>query len=142
MTKGKVTKAINELKQDLVILLDLQKYVPQKEYHLEVIKAHRDGLLKEMQARNIPIPQFTNHVTDKNVCWRRERKRGRRGEEEERRFEGAISKSSNMRATNATFKKVCGEGRGEEERKRGREEERKRGREEERKRGREEGAIS
>eukprot|EP00026_Physarum_polycephalum_P006764 Phypoly_transcript_06816.p1 GENE.Phypoly_transcript_06816~~Phypoly_transcript_06816.p1 ORF type:complete len:490 (+),score=116.35 Phypoly_transcript_06816:209-1678(+) len=60
-----VTKAINELKQDLVILLDLQKYVSQKEYHLEVIKTHRDMLLKEMQEKNIPIPQLTN--TDKNV---------------------------------------------------------------------------
>lgn len=70
MTKIKVTKALNELKQDLVILLDLQKYVPQKEYHLEVIKSHRDALLKEMQEKNIPVPQFTN-TTDKNVCMER-----------------------------------------------------------------------
>eukprot|EP01112_Ceratiomyxa_fruticulosa_P004286 TRINITY_DN1475_c0_g1_i1.p1 TRINITY_DN1475_c0_g1~~TRINITY_DN1475_c0_g1_i1.p1 ORF type:complete len:456 (-),score=118.34 TRINITY_DN1475_c0_g1_i1:57-1424(-) len=39
-----VTKAFTELRQDIVILLNLQKHVQQKEYHLEVLRAQKATL--------------------------------------------------------------------------------------------------
>lgn len=62
------SKALAEIRQDLVILLDLQKYVPQKEYQLEVMKAHKAGLLKEFASRNIPVPSLHNVTPDRSVC--------------------------------------------------------------------------
>jgi len=52
-----VSKLFNDLRQDIVILLNLQKYVSQKEYQLEVLKAQRRALSEEAEKRGISANQ-------------------------------------------------------------------------------------
>jgi len=50
-----VTKAFTELRQDIVILLNLQKHVQQKEYHLEVLRSQKAALEAKKKESEKPV---------------------------------------------------------------------------------------
>ncbi|EGG17603.1 myb domain-containing protein [Cavenderia fasciculata] len=47
-------RVYNDLKQDMMILLDLQRYFIEKRYHLEILKKQKEFLEKEIQDMNLP----------------------------------------------------------------------------------------
>jgi DNA methyltransferase 1-associated protein 1 len=62
-----VSKMFNDLRQDIVILLDLQKHISQKEYHLEVLKAQRQALFEEFQMQGLVPPSLTTIAPTPNI---------------------------------------------------------------------------
>ncbi|EGC28963.1 hypothetical protein DICPUDRAFT_159517 [Dictyostelium purpureum] len=58
----------NDLKEDVLILLDLQKYYMEKRYHCEILKSQRDFLKNELDhlKATIPAEALALHVDEEN----------------------------------------------------------------------------
>eukprot|EP01132_Coremiostelium_polycephalum_P002808 gene2808-3491_t len=59
-------KLYSDLKQDIVVLLDLQKYYLEKRYHCEILKSQNEYLEKEIESlqASIPAEALQIHIED------------------------------------------------------------------------------
>ncbi|KAF2072957.1 hypothetical protein CYY_005723 [Polysphondylium violaceum] len=56
----------NDLKEDILVLLDLQKYYMEKRYHCEILASQKDFLEKEIQDLNIPPEALAMQIDEEN----------------------------------------------------------------------------
>ncbi|GAM23052.1 hypothetical protein SAMD00019534_062270 [Acytostelium subglobosum LB1] len=56
----------NDLKQDIITLLDIQKYYIEKRYHCEILRTQKEHLEREIEEMNLPAEALAIHVDEEN----------------------------------------------------------------------------